>query len=308
MNIFSDYITRHIRFYFTILILFLLLCISCQSGKNQEEKQIAVTILPQQFFAERIAGDKYKVICMVPSGSSPESYEPAPSQLMALSRCNAYFKIGYIGFEMTWMDKLKKTNPQMEIFNTADRINLIHGHACNHDHHGHDHGHSHPHKHDTGIDPHTWSSPKAAAIIVKNMQQAFIKLDPENELFYTANTNILLEEIHQADSLLENILQTTRHKTFLIYHPTLTYFARDYGLNQIAIEQEGKEPSPTQLKELIRQVKEQDIKLIFVQKEFDERNAQAIARETDCKLVTINPLDYDWITETKNISQAFKDE
>lgn len=279
-------------------LLLLLILFSCQSTPKESEKQIAVTILPLQYFAERIVGDKYSVICMVPSGSSPESYEPAPSQLIELSKSEAYFKLGYIGFELAWMNKLKETNPSMQVFDTSSGIALIHGdHDCSHHH-------AHEHTHEGDIDPHTWCSPKSAKVIAENIGKVFIHLDTQHETFYSDNLNALLADIHQTDSLLQAVLKKSTNKSFLIYHPTLTYLARDYGLTQIAIEQEGKEPSPAQLKALIDKAKAENIQIIFVQKEFDERNAQLISKETGCKLIQINPLSYDWINEMKCIVAA----
>lgn len=280
----------------------ILIClISCQSGRKDQPNSVAVTILPQQYFAERIAGDKFDIVCMVPSGSSPETYEPAPAQLMKLSDTKAYLQIGYIGFELAWMDKLKETNPGMLVVNTSEGIRLLESdHVCMHDHeaaHDHDHGNS-------AVDPHTWSSPKNASVIANNMKNTFIRLDPANELFYSKNCNELLTEIHQTDSLLQEIFSKTRNKAFVIYHPALTYLAHDYGLTQISIEHGGKEPSPMQLKSLIDQVNELNVKVIFVQKEFDERNAEIIAKETGCKIVSINPLAYDWKTEMLTLAEA----
>lgn len=292
---------RIILFFLKRLSIFcalLCLIISCQSGNQKTEKQVAVTIIPQQFFAERIAGDHYKVFCMVPTGASPETYEPAPSQLIALSHCEAYLQIGYIGFETVWMDKLKEANPEMKIFNTSEEITLLQSdHDCTH------HGHGH-HEHAVGVDPHTWCSPKTAAVIVKNMQRIFIELDPDNEADYKRNGDTLLSEIYQTDSLLTHVFSQTKTKSFIIYHPTLTYLAHDYGLNQIAIEQAGKEPSPAQLKSLIEKARETGAEVVFVQKEFDEKNAQIIAQETGCRLIRINPLNYDWIAEMKTIATA----
>ncbi len=283
-----------------IYILFLFCCLfsffSCQSNKKEQSKTVTVTILPQQYFAEKIAGDKFKIVCMVPSGNSPESYEPAPSQLIELSNCNAYFQIGYIGFELAWMDKLKESNPNMQVFNTSDGITLLES-AHSHSEDNHETSHS-------AFDPHTWSSPKNAAIIAQNMLNAFIKLDPANEEFYKKNYEELSSEIHQTDSLLKGILSNVKYRAFIIYHPALTYFAHDYSLTQLAIEHEGKEPSPAQLKELIDKAKELQVKVIFIQKEFDKRNAELIAKETGCKIVEINPLNYDWKSEMLHIANS----
>jgi len=270
---------------------FLCLLSSC-SNKIQQENIITVTIEPQRYFAEQLTDTLFRIECMVPAGTSPETYDPAPAQMANLARSKAYFCIGHIGFEEVWLNKLKQNYPQIPFFDNSQGISLI----------------TSEHSHEGGFDPHTWSSPKSARLIVQNMYEALIAVDPANKNRYTANLQHLLEQIDSIDNKITQLLHNSTQKAFIIYHPALTYFARDYGLKQYGIEADGKEPSPEQLKTLMDTAKEKGIKTVFVQQEFDRKNAELVAKETGCRLIVINPLSYDWGTEMLHIAQALSDE
>ncbi|MEG2573994.1 MAG: zinc ABC transporter substrate-binding protein [Bacteroides sp.] len=282
------------------LILLLLIVVSfvaCTNRKKTDERIITVTIEPLRYFTEQIAGDKFKVISMVPKGSNPETYDPTPQQLVNLSNSEAYFRIGYIGFEVIWLDKLLSNVPHMKTFDTSKGIELIHD-----DHHHKEADHHHAH---SGVEPHVWNSPQNALLIAANIKTALINLDSVNETYYTQRYDKLVKEICLVDQQVEEILHDA-DSSFMIYHPALSYFARDYGLRQISIEAEGKEPSPLQLKTLIDLSRQKGVNVIFVQQEFDSRNAALIAKETKSNIIAINPLNYNWKQELLNISQALK--
>ncbi|GHT54767.1 zinc ABC transporter substrate-binding protein [Bacteroidia bacterium] len=256
-----------------------------------------VTIEPQRYFASQLADTFFTVGTMVPPGTSPETYDPSPNQMADLARAKAYFCIGYIGFEQAWMDKLQANQPNLRFFDNSRGISLIK--TAEQAHEGHHHG---------DVDPHIWSSPREALTIVKNMYAALVEIDPAHEAVYTENWQKLTEKITKTDEKITDILKSSSQKAFVIYHPALAYFARDYGLMQYCIENDGKEPSPEQIKKLVETVKSLQVKTIFVQQEFDRKNAEAIAQETGCKLVVINPLAYGWNEEMIRIAQALADE
>lgn len=256
-----------------------------------------VTIEPQRYFASLLADTFFTVETMVPAGTSPETYDPSPGQMTGLARSKAYFCIGHIGFEEAWVDKLKANHPQVKFFDNSKGVSLIKTDERDHKSHYH-----------SDVDPHIWSSPKEAQTIVKNMYEALVEIDPAHKTIYTENWRKLSDEIAKTDSIIKDILKLSSQKAFVIYHPALSYFARNYGLIQYCIENDGKEPSPEQLKKLIETVKNMQVKTIFVQQEFDRKNAETIARETECKLVVINPLSYDWNEEMIRIAQALADE
>lgn len=279
-----------------IYILTLLICSACGNTSQKSDKPIlSVTIEPLRYFTEAIAGEHYQVMSMVPKGSSPESYDPTPQQLVALSHSQAYLRIGYIGFEQAWMDKLEANNPEMKVYDTSRGIDLIRDK-------GHWHG---DHFHEGGVEPHVWNSTKNALIIADNIYAALCELDAEHQADYKHRLDSLKETIARTEANVSAFLKNAS-TTFLIYHPALSYFARDYGLKQISIEEGGKAPSPAQLKDLIDTCRKENAHTIFVQEEFDQRNAQLIADELGVKVVSINPLSYDWAEEMTRIAKALK--
>lgn len=279
-----------------IPILTLFICFACGNSTQKSEKAIiTVTLEPLRYFTEAIAGENYQVVSMVPKGSSPESYDPTPQQLVNLSKSKAYFRIGYIGFEQAWMKKLEANCPDMKVYDTSHGIDLIRDQ-------GHWHGN---HFHKGGVEPHIWNSTQNALIIADNIYQALCELDSAHEADYKNRLDSLKQSIRQTDADIRTLLEKA-DSTFLIYHPALSYFARDYGLKQISIEEGGKEPSPAQLKSLIETCRNENIHTIFVQQEFDQRNAQLIAHELGVHIVPINPLNYDWAKEMLQIAKALK--
>ena len=279
-----------------IYILTLFILSACGNTTQKSEKPIlTVTLEPLRYFTEAIAGDNYEVVSMVPKGSSPESYDPTPQQLVNLSKSQAYFRIGYIGFEQAWMKKLEANCPNMKVYNTSKGIDLIRDK-------GHWHG---DHFHEGGVEPHVWNSTQNALIIADNIYQALCELDSTHQEDYRKRLDVLKQTIRQTDANVRTLLENA-DSTFLIYHPALSYFARDYGLKQVSIEEGGKEPSPAQLKALIETCRNENVHTIFVQQEFDQRNAQLIANELGVNIVSINPLSYDWVKEMIRIAEALK--
>ena len=279
-----------------IYILTLFILSGCGNTTQKSEKPIlTVTLEPLRYFTEAIAGNNYEVVSMVPKGSSPESYDPTPQQLVNLSKSQAYFRIGYIGFEQAWMKKLEANCPNMKVFDTSKGIDLIRDK-------GHWHG---DHFHEGGVEPHVWNSTQNALIIADNIYQALCELDSTHQEDYQKRLDVLKQTIQQTDTNVRTLLENA-DSTFLIYHPALSYFARDYGLKQVSIEEGGKEPSPAQLKALIETCRNENVHTIFVQQEFDQRNAQLIANELGINIVSINPLSYDWVKEMIRIAEALK--
>jgi zinc transport system substrate-binding protein len=286
-----------------IVAILLLSLFGCHD-KQGNERIISVTIEPQRYFAERIGGDKFTIHTVVPAGQSPETYDPTPQQMIRVSKSLAYLRIGYIGFEQAWMQNIEDNNPEMKVFDLSEGIELIpdtdeEDGTDDHHHHGHHHG---------GIDPHIWNSVYGAKVIARNILNAFIALDKEQASWYRQNYDRLLEEIDETGAVLQEWLLPLSNRTFIIYHPALTYFAGEFDLTQLCIEMDGKEPSPAQLKELVETAREHQVKVVFIQQEFDQKNARLIAEETGCRLVTINPLSYDWSKEMIHIAKSLAGE
>lgn len=278
-----------------------------QNSKGDDKPVITVTIEPLRYFTEAIAGDEFTVVSMVPKGSSPETYDPTPQQLVDLARSKAYFRIGYIGFEQTWTEKLTDNAPHLQFFDMSKNVELIPDDTHDAHHHGED-GHAHEgHVHAGGVEPHIWNSPLNAQIIAGNILHALCTIDKANESAYLERYNALIQRIERMDSLICQMLSGPEaDHAFMIYHPALSYFARDYNLHQISIEAGGKEPSPAHLKNLITACEREKVRIIFVQPEFDRRNADLIARQTGTRVVEINPLAYDWEEEMMKTARSLE--
>lgn len=274
--------------WFTIILLIGI--ISCRHDPSGTEKgMITVSIAPYKYFIEEIAGDDFTVNIMVPPGSNPHIYEPYPEQISKLRRSEAYISNGFLGFEETWLDRFYEINKTMIKISLGNKINLI------------TLGHQHEDGHEEGADPHYWVSPKCAKIMASSVKDLLCSLNPAQKQKYESNYNILFSKITGIDSMATSLFQGDKGRSFMIYHPNLGYLARDYGLVEVPVEYEGKEPPPSRLKELIDLAREENISTIFVQKEYDSRNARAIATEIGATITVIDPLSEKWLTTTEEI-------
>lgn len=267
---------------------------------------VFVSIPPQAYFAKRIAGDLADVNVLVMPGTSPHTYEPTPKQMVALSRASAYFAIG-VEFEKAWIPRLKGANSDMVVIESQHGVPRIpmadHDHdAGEHEDHEGDHHESQAHDpkeehdHDGILDPHIWLSTTNARRIAENTCQGFIRTDPANAQTYKSNLIALLKDIDQLDADIRHAFAKLpkAQRLFMVFHPSWGYFAKDYGLTQIAIESKGNEPSPRALTEIIQHGRELGISTIFVQPQFSKRSAEVIADELNANVVALDPLAGDW--------------
>ena len=276
------------------IALLLSACGGTGSDKNKVTEVVSVSIAPYKYFVDAIAGDNFEVNIMVPAGASPHTYEPSMAQIQALSNSRAYISNGYLDFELAWLYRFYQVNPAMKIISFANNQDLLYAKAWQHD----------DHMHYEGVDPHFWISPKSAYRIASDMKNLLVELNPGSSAVYEENYIRLVADITALDAEVAEMLSPYSSRSFMIYHPVLGYFARDYNLEQIAVEHEGKEPSPAALKSLVDRARGAGIKTIFVQQEFDRKNAEVIAGEIKAAVVTIDPLSADWPASVRNIAEA----
>lgn len=266
------------------LLIMLIFAGACTSVKESTKPVVTVSILPQKYFIERIIGDFADIQVLIPPGASPATYELSPSQMRSLSKSKAWFRVGHIGFEEAWHAKIEQSNDDLLVFDTSTNAELIAGEEMVHGDHVHLHG----------IDPHIWMSPSEVKKMIKLSYDALIELFPEQESIFAIKYELLQQGIEELDKLLVSKFTDLENRKFIIFHPALTYLARDYSLEQISLELDGKEPSPRHLANLVEQAKAEDIHVVFIQKEFDQDNARQLAREIDGVVVQIDPLNADW--------------
>ena len=287
-----------------VLPVMLLLTLFGQSGcdrKTDGKEVVFVSIEPQRYFLEKIVGDKFTVRSLIPAGSNPETFDPTPSKMMMLGKSKLYFKTGLLDFENTSLKNIQANNTGLEILDTSASIAPI---GANHSHESnHAHGPDCSHGHD-GPDPHIWSSPGTARIMAENMYNAIIARDSLNRSYYEANFKELTATFNQTDSIIRDYLATAPSRSFIIYHPALSYFSEEYGLVQHSIESSGKQPTPSELAKLVDLARTENIKVVFMQTEYDQKNAETVAKEIGAKVVPINLMSYDWDAEMVKVAKA----
>lgn len=277
-----------------------------------ESIPVFVSILPQKYFVEKIGGNLVSVSVMVQPGANPHIYEPRPNQMTALSKSRIYFAIG-VTFETVWLPKFAKLNPQIRIVHTDEGIDKIamiaHHHPDEETGHPHDPRSKDAHRDEApgALDPHVWVSPPEVKIISRNILEALVDIDPANSGTYKSNYEAFLEEIEELDRDLKKIFLDKRGLKFMVYHPAWGYFARAYGLIQVPVELEGKEPKPEQLKALIEQSRKQGIKVIFVQPQFSTKSAETIAKAIGGQVIFADPLREDWERNLREQAEKFKE-
>ena len=263
------------------LFIYIALAMKLYSCNNIEKKSydntIFVSIAPLKPIVEAIVGDDFSVEVLVPAGASPETFEPTPKQFIALNESVMVLSTGLLDFEKSI---LQRVHDQSKVINLSQGIATIAG-SCSHTHHG-----KHCHH---GVDPHIWCSPKCIDIMAKNMYNALVAMVPDKD--YTTAYSALNEQIKELDSVVTKLCNNSSLPYFIIYHPALTYLARDYNLEQVAIEHEGKEPSAKHLATIIERARRDGIKRVFYQSEFPESSVAIVAEDIGAETVEINPLD-----------------
>lgn len=278
--------------YLSILIL---LFAACQSKPKDGRDLVSVSILPQKYFVDQIAGNLLQVNVLVPPGSSPHNYSVLPSQMKDLSKSKAWLQVGLLTLEDALKDKLADLNKNTTIVNCSEGIIPIAG--TEHAEEGHEHAAN------EAFDPHIWLAPAEVKIMAKNTLNALKTGFPQHASTFEANYARFITRIDSISALIDQKLAPLRNRNILIFHPALAYYARQFGLTQIALELDGKEPSPRHMKEIVDLAHEQNIHVIFIQKEFDPAFAQQLSLEIDGKAVIIDPLDYNWEKQLMDITE-----
>lgn len=289
------------------------------SGFAADRIPVAVSILPQKYFVQQIGRDLVEVQVMVAPGASPHTYEPKPRQMADLARAKAYFAIG-VAFERVWVRRIAAANPQMRVFHTDHGIEKVamtapHRHGRAHGHHGNG-AQAHPdddkppqqavaHEHAL-LDPHIWLSPALVKIQARTIMTALQEIDPGHRTVYAANYNRFAAALDELDAHLKAVFEGRQGLRFMVYHPSWGYFAAAYGLRQVPIEIEGKDPKPAHLQALIERARREKIRVIFVQPQFSTKSAEVVAREIGGQVVHADPLAENWAANLRAVAEKFK--
>jgi len=260
---------------------------------------VIVSVVPQKKFVEKIAGDKVNVTVMVTQGSSPHNYTPKPSQMKRLSSAKLYFSIG-VEFEEVWLSKFTNQNKNLLIIDSTENIQKYpmegeEHHVCKSlAHHDHDE-----------LDPHVWVDPQNVKIIAKNIYAALVKVDANNSNFYKKNYETYIKELDTLNTKIKEILKDSpKTSTFMVFHPSWGYFAKQYNLTQLPVEIEGKAPKMRALVEIIKKAKEAKVQAIFTQPEFSDKASQNIATNLNIPVIKASPLAENWSENLINLANA----
>ena len=286
------------------VIITLTLLSSCGTRQSGSDNPVlTVTIQPLYYFATELAGDRFEINTLVPPGADHHSFDPAPKQIQELERSSILFINGKLGFEDTWVPRFRQNYPDLTIVDLSDGLELIEVESGEG---GHVHVEGDDHHHHKGAEPHYWLSPRETRKMVVTLANTLKRMDPSGEAIYEANLKKLVSRIDSLDQVFEEELKSLTKRSFIIFHPALTYLERDYHLTQIAMELDGKEPTATHFRNLVTQARKSGINTIFVQREYDQGNAVALAREINARIVTIDPMSSDWLQEMTALLEKLK--
>lgn len=256
---------------------------------TDEKPTLMVSILPQKYVLDKIADGKFAVECMLEKGESPETFDPTMSQMARLATCKAYFLIGNMSFEEKIEAYAGETSNKMAVVNSTEGIAPIYNrHGGN----------------DAAIDPHVWMSVANMRKMARNMANAMASIDNANKTLYEKNFQKLDAELAAFQDSLSAQLRGHRGKAFVVWHPALSYFARDYGLEQISVEYEGKEAPVRFVENQLSHAKERGATIFFRQIGGDSRQAATVSAQLNIKSVDINPLSYEWKSEMQRIADG----
>lgn len=267
-----------------------------------------VSVLPLATFVERVGGERVSVHTLVQPGHSPHTYEPTPRQITALANADLYFRVG-MPFEDAWMKRIAAANPDMPMVDLRDGLKLrpqeAHGHGDEHAH-GPKDGHAHSPDRDA-MDAHVWTSPRLVRQMLATIREQLTALDPAGAEAYAANQAAFDAELAELDAALTRKLAGLGQRGFLVYHPAWGYFADAYGLLQIPIEDQGKEPGARRLTTLIEQAQATGARVILVQPQFDQRAAQQVAKAIDGRVEPVDPLATDYAAALHRLADVLVD-
>ena len=286
-------------------VIFLVLVMLCGAAAADGQVRVAVSVPPLAYAVERVGGEWVEVMTVVPAGADPHTFEPRPRDLVSLAGCALFVTVG-ITMERAWLDRFMAVNGDMtpvraEMVVSGD--GHIHDEAADPDG-GSDNGLDHDHAH--GIDPHFWTSPplmKQAAAMVRD---ALAEHDPSHGDAYRAGYDSLAAEIDLLDADLRSLFDDDEaRRSFLVFHPAWGHFAAAYGLEQVAVAAEGREPKPADLTRLIKVARDRGIGVVFVQPQFSRKSAETIARAVGAEIVEADPLSPDWTSNLRAVARAF---
>ncbi len=281
------------------LVLLLLLAVSV--GFAAPELTVSVPLAPYAKIVNKVAGGLVDVVTLVPKNANPHTFEPKPDILKKFSGVSLYFGDGS-GIDNAWRPRFLGVNPDVKVVDISEGVSFIAEEHSHEEAHGEEHGEE--------LDPHLWNSPRTAILLASNVCRALVAADAPHAGIYRANLEKFSKELSELDVRFADALRKLpeERRTFIVFHPSYGYLARDYGLKQIAVEMNGKEPKPRDMRNLVTLAKKNHVKTVFVQPQFSRRAAESLSREIHAGIVSIDPLAYDFDGELERFLDALLEE
>ncbi|MBN1166222.1 MAG: zinc ABC transporter substrate-binding protein [Methanospirillaceae archaeon] len=284
-------------------------CSGCTGMRNEDTRgdtlSVVTTIMPLSEFVKRTGGDRISCRVMLPPGSSPHTFEMTPGQMRLIADADLYVMVGSgLEFENHWMARLLEINPDIRVINASERLDFITRDGddkTDHDHRGEAFEHAGS---GTGQDPHVWLSLRNAAEMVQTISSGLADLDPGNTSFYEENRERYTDELQSLDELFVKRIRSDSITALMVTHPSFGYFCRDYGIRQIAIEQDGKEPTPAVLTDLIQSARIRNLSYIIAEPQYSVAGAGAIAEETGVSIVFVDPLPGEFLASMRHLADV----
>jgi zinc transport system substrate-binding protein len=272
----------------------ILLGLGLASALAAEPVAVLVSILPQKYLVDRVGDGRVRTSVLVGPGQNPHTYEPTARQMAEVSRARAYFRVG-VDFEEAWLGRIVQTNPRLRVIDQREGIRLRPADA------GHDHGEDAQGR----PDPHIWTSPPLARLMATQVRDELTALDPEGARAYAVGFAGLAADLDALDTEIRQALADHTRRRFMVFHPSWGYFADTYGLEQIAIEQRGKEPGGRTLGALIDEARAEGVRVVFIEPQDNPAPAKAVARAVGAQAVTVDALAQDYIANLRRVAAAF---
>ncbi|MBQ2790863.1 MAG: zinc ABC transporter substrate-binding protein [Thermoguttaceae bacterium] len=272
-----------------------------QAQTDDSQIRVLVAVDPLAYLVERVGGDRVAVSTLTPTGKDPESFSPTPSDLAALASTRLFFRVG-LAVEERFAKNVAAIAPNSRDVNLCENIELL-PNACGHSHDHSEEAHSCS---SSELDPHVWTSPAIARLLVKQTTVALCDASPENAEFFQANAATLDAELDALQTETRQRLAPFQGRTFVVFHPAYGYFANEFQLTQRAVESQGKAPRPRELAELIETARGDGVRATIVQPEFDRAAAKIVADEIGAELIVHSPLEKDYFVNVRSLTDALE--
>lgn len=289
-TLFSTLFTIHVMVCCAFPAAFSLFLVSCASAESDQQERITVSIAPLRYVVEALVDSSVVVDVLTPDGASPETYQLTPNQVADMNQSRAYVRVGSLGFENTQIRKVTENMPHLLCVNASRGVIPL-----KHFHEGDDM---------ESEDPHVWMSPTIMKIMAHNVMQTLVDIDSVHAQLYLKRFHVFVNRMDSIDHAIRQKLAHIPSRAFLIYHPALGYYAKNYGLHQLSVQADGKEPSADYLARLIKECRREGVRVVFIQKEFSGKTARLVAQEIGARVVEINPLSDNWEQEIMRITDA----